>query len=98
MPNNNDGAGGWITPALLGAVLGPMLQLQQPALWGLPAYVLLGVSGLIAGAASARIATASWRVTAVFATAALLAFSLCGLRAAAFAAQGLDATLEGRDV
>jgi competence protein ComEC len=98
MPNNSDGAGGWITPVLLGAVLGPTLQLQQPALWGLPAYVLLGISGLIAGAVSARIANASWRLAVVFATAALLAFSLCGWRAAVFAAQGIDEALEGRDL
>ena len=44
MQNNNDG-GGRLTPALLGAVVGPALQVQQPALWGWPAYVaLLGLA------------------------------------------------------
>ncbi|MDP3761030.1 MAG: DNA internalization-related competence protein ComEC/Rec2 [Ramlibacter sp.] len=44
MPNNNRG---WMTPALLGAVLGPALQVQQAQLWGWGAYVLVAAFAVV---------------------------------------------------
>ena len=91
-------AGRWITPALAGAVLGPALQLQQPALWPAAAYAGLGVLGLLV------LAAAAWRrrdrggsALALLAV-ALLAFAACGWRADRFLARGLDPALEGRDL
>lgn len=88
----------WITPALAGAVLGPALQVQQPALWPAAAYAGLGVLGL------AVLAGAAWRrpgrgaaVLALLAF-ALAGFGACGWRADRFLARGLDPALEGRDL
>ena len=100
MPNNNyQRAAGWLTPALAGAVLGPALQLQQPALWDGASYALILL------AAIALLSCARWlrgqagaRGTLILVALALLAFGLTGLRASRFAAQGLDPALEGRDV
>src|SRR5687767_4484644 len=95
--NDNKRAGGWATPALLGAVLGPVLQLQQPVLWSWSAYAAM--------AAAAILLIAVWRMGKLKAPTlvallaiALLAFAITGLRASRFAAQGLDPALEGRDV
>jgi competence protein ComEC len=44
MPNNNRG---WMTPALLGAVLGPALQVQQPQLWEWGAYAAVAAFGVL---------------------------------------------------
>ena len=94
-----------MTPALLGAVLGPAMQLQQPALWEGRVYAWLAALG------SGALAVACWRpirervapraagraLITLLAT-ALLAFSLTGLRAVDFSAHGLDPALEGRDL
>lgn len=102
-----------MTPALAGAVLGPALQLQQPALWECPFYASLAALGLglavLAGvySLSPRKRTVHslslWERTGVRASAALLAtalvaFSLTGLRASHFIAHGLAPALEGRDL
>jgi competence protein ComEC len=86
--------GRWITPLLAGAVLGPALQLQQPALWSWQPY---------AGCVAAGLALLGWRVVraqvvVVLIAAALLGFGACGWRAAGFIAQGLDPAFEGRDL
>ena len=88
---------GWL-PALLAAVLGPALQLQQAALWPVAAYAgLLGAGLLLAGLCAWRPATraAPWCLAAGVAVAA---FGLCGARAAVYMDQALAAALEGRDV
>ena len=98
MQNNNDQrAGGWATPAPLGAVLGPALQLQQPALWEGAAYAAMAAAaiGLLLWARSRK---ARARSLIILMALALLGFGLTGLRASRFAAQGLDPALEGRDV
>jgi len=98
MPNNDDQlAGGWATPALLGAVTGPALQLQQPALWDWGAYAAMAAAaiGLLFWARSQRGRARALIILLAF---AVLAFGLTGLRASRFAAQGLDPALEGRDV
>ena len=87
---NNSQPGGWMTPALLGAVLGPALQLQQPALWDWRLYALPAVIALALLAVR--------RPAAVLLAAALLSFGLCGLRAVQFSSQALDPQLEGRDL
>ncbi len=88
----------WITPALAGAVLGPALQLQQPALWPAAAYAALAALGL------AVAAVAAWRggrwgtgASALLACTSI-AFAACGWRADRFLAQALDPALEGRDL
>lgn len=99
MPNRHGPAASrWITPALAGAVLGPALQVQQPALWDAAAYAALGALGITLLAAAAR-----WRGGRGGSAIALLAFALlgfaaCGWRADRFLARGLDPALEGRDL
>ena len=98
MPNNEDQrAGGWATPALLGAVTGPALQLQQPALWDWGAYAAMAAAaiGVLFWARSQRGRARALIILLAF---AVLGFGLTGLRASRFAAQGLDPALEGRDV
>lgn len=76
---------------LLGAVLGPALQLQQPALspaWVYGVVVAAGVALLVAR-------RGPW---AAGSGAACIAAGLTGLRALAFVAGGLDPALEGRDL
>lgn len=92
-------SGRWLAPALLGAVLGPALQLQQPALWSLGVYAgFLAPAPMVWGLAAIKNIAygARWLLVALAATAA--SFGLCGVRAAAFAEAGLDAALEGRDL
>src|SRR5947207_9230015 len=81
--------GRWITPGLIGIVAGTALQLQQPALWPAWSYVAL-----------ASVSLPIWRMRNVgpCVAAALLAFSLTGLRAIAFESQALSPQLEGRDI
>ena len=84
-------AAGWITSALLGVVAGTALQLQQPALWAGWAYALVAAAALLASLSRAR-------ALRFFAGAGLFAYSLCGLRASAFAHHGIAPALEGRDI
>ena len=99
MHNNNRARGGWMAPALLGAVLGPALQLQQPALWPWPVYMTIVAIALMGWALFAiKTIASSGRKAVGLLAAALLAFGLCGLRAAHFASQGLAASHEGRDI
>jgi competence protein ComEC len=81
--------GRWITPALVGAIAGTALQLQQAELW--PAWLYLLWAGL------SLPLWARARVGALLG-AALLAFSLTGLRALDFQSHALDPALEGRDI
>jgi len=90
--------GRWITPLLLGAVAGPALQLQQPALWPGAAYAALGGLGLAVLALAARRRSARIRPALALLAAALVAFASCGWRADRFLAGGLDPALEGRDL
>lgn len=102
-----------MSPALLGAVIGPALQLQQPALWEQPAYAWLVALGLVLLAtvyalglqarslhSRSRWAGAGPRVslTLTLLATAVLAYGLTGLRASHFLAHGLAPTLEGRDL
>ncbi len=99
-----------LLPALLlGLVAGAALQLQQPTLWRAGVYGVLlaaGCAGVWAAHAFAHSRTAVLRrarvpgATAVAAglAAALAMLGLCGLRAASFADDALNATLEGRDL
>ncbi|MBA3772849.1 MAG: DNA internalization-related competence protein ComEC/Rec2 [Ramlibacter sp.] len=99
MPNNHQRAGGWITPALLGAVVGTAVQLHQPALWDGAAYALLAAAavGTLFFARSPRHRWVTGPAAVLLAIAAA-AFAVAGLRACAFAAQALDPAMEGRDV
>src|SRR5574337_943928 len=86
----------WHLPAaLLGAVLGVALQLQQAALWPWPAYAALFGAGLLVLAVWAR---RRWHGGGVLLVAMALLYGLCGLRAAAFLAGALAPDLEGRDL
>jgi len=95
MPNNNRR---WMTPALLGAVLGPALQVQQPQLWGGAAYAAVIASGLVVLGSLFLWERAGGRALAVLLAVAALSFALCGLRAIHFASNGLEPQLEGRDI
>jgi len=81
-----------IAPVLLGAVLGPACQLQQPQLWPVWAYAAAVAGGVLVLRFARRQA---WLVLLAVAVAAA---GLTGLRAAAFLAQRLAPALEGRDL
>ncbi|HZY20667.1 MAG TPA: DNA internalization-related competence protein ComEC/Rec2 [Ramlibacter sp.] len=89
----------WV-PLLAGAVLGPAVQMRQPALWPFVAY------GALAAATAVALAVVFWRTsrahlparTASLLLAAACGFGLAGARAAHFLSQGLDPALEGRDL
>lgn len=91
------GTGGF-TAALGGAVLGPALQLQQADLWTLWAYAGLAAIGATALYIAIKLVASRWRAPLVLVAAAVFAFAATGLRASVYAAQGLDAHLEGRDI
>jgi competence protein ComEC len=91
-----------MAPALAGLVSGSALQLQQPVLWAWPVYgvmllfaALLPFSLFLRERAGVR---AGIRAALLLLGFALLAFALCGLRAAWFQSQALDPALEGSDI
>jgi competence protein ComEC len=101
MPYDNRPSG-WGTPALLGAVLGAALQVQQPVLWAGTAYAATACLGLLA-ALVVSFSRSHWHragVSAAFVlvAAASLSFTTCGLRSLDFAAHALAPALEGEDV
>lgn len=85
-----------IAPALLGAVLGPALQLQQPDLWPAWRYAGLALPALVALALLLAARRPRWPL--VLLCAAALCAGTTGLRAVAFAAGGLQPLLEGRNL
>ena len=98
MPNNNEAGGGWVTPALLGAALGPAAQVQQPSLDPWTRYALVGALGLALAWWAVRGSPSRARPFCVVLAAALIAFGSCGLRAVQFSGHALAPALEGRDV
>ncbi len=99
MHNKSVTGGGRMGPLLLGAVLGPVVQLQQPALWSPAVYLAIVAAALVLWAWAAIKNVAPFvRGGCLLLAATALAFASCGLRASHFMAQGLDAALEGRDV
>jgi competence protein ComEC len=104
---HNDGIrrGYWLAPLLAGAVLGPALQLQQPALWPAAVYAASALAGLALALSLVRMRTAGTdaapgvlRLMGILLTVALVAFGACGLRALGHAADALDPAQEGRDL
>jgi competence protein ComEC len=88
-----------MTAALLGAVLGPGLQVQQPQLWGWAAYAaLMALAAMLLGSLSRLHERAGVRAVALILSITTLTFSLCGLRAIHFSSTSLDPQLEGRDI
>jgi len=91
--------GSALAAGLLGVVLGAALQLQQPRLWPLPAYVATTVAG-------GALAWLVWRLRgvglarglAMLAACCAVSAGLAGWRAAVYASGGLDPALEGRDL
>ena len=99
---------------LCGVLAGSALQLWQPELWAMWVYgSVLGAVGAMGACVLCRpllrrrwlgqngAGRPWWRVGGAIATllwAAVAAFALCGLRASAFAGQGLPAAMEGQDV
>ncbi len=99
---------------LCGVLAGSALQLWQPELWGLWVYgSVLAAMGVVGACVLCYpplrrrwlgqngAGRPWWRVGWAIATllwAAVAAFALCGLRASAFAGQGLPASMEGQDV
>ena len=100
--------GWWAAAWLLGAVAGAAVQLQQPWLWAGWAYAaVLAAACLAVGCVAAlsgrrRGAAAAYgtRAASVLALGAgfLALFALTGLRAVAYASDGLEPALEGRDL
>ncbi|MBS0469301.1 MAG: DNA internalization-related competence protein ComEC/Rec2 [Proteobacteria bacterium] len=86
-----------LSAALVGAVLGVALQLQQAQLWPWPVYAVLFAAGLFAALGGQR-TRARWHAAGLLFVAAALLYGLCGLRATAFLADALDAQLEGQDL
>ena len=91
---------------LAGALVGAAAQVQQPLLWpghlyGL-AMALAGVAWLASGRAAAGRRNGpgggALAVALAACAGALALFALCGLRADAYARQGLAPALEGRDL
>ena len=89
----------WRLPALLaGVLLGTAAQLQQPRLWGWPAYAALLACGGLATLWLWRRCGARWARLALVLAAATVVAGTCGLRALAFAADALEPALEGQDL
>ena len=86
----------WV-PLLAGAVLGPVLQVQQRELWAFGPYAAIFV---IAGLVLLAVLVGRRRIHgfAVLLLAATLAFGVCGARAAVFVTRALSPALEGRDL
>jgi competence protein ComEC len=84
---------------LCGVLAGSALQLVQERLWAGHWYggLACGAALLLAACRRMRRLPAS-RAILLFAAAALLMFSVCGLRATSFSRHALDPRLEGRDV
>lgn len=82
--------------ALLGVVLGALLQLQQPDLWPPPAYAALAAAVLLATVLTAIKKIANPLLALLLAAA--LGFATVGLRAQLYAAGSLAPALEGRDL
>jgi len=82
--------------AMAGAVLGAALQLQQAALWSAVAYAQLVAAGLAGLAAVPWVGRRSWLLALL--CGALAGAGQAGWRAAAYAADTLAPTLEGRDL
>ena len=88
-----------LAPALAGLIAGSALQLQQPALYGASIYGLMLATALAGCVVIGRLSQASRsRQLLALLIGAVLAFSLCGLRSAAFQAQALEPGLQGRDI
>jgi len=99
MPHSHQGPGRALLPALLGAVLGPALQLQQPQLWPSGVYVAIvaAASAVWALLATKNVADTVRRLLA-FTLAVATAFGLAGWRAVHYQSAALDPALEGRSL
>lgn len=97
MREDNGSAKGrsWV-PLLAGAVLGPVVQVQQWELWALEVYACFAIAGLVLLVGLVRIGRI--RGLSVLLLAATVAFGACGTRAAVFASRALEPALEGRDL
>jgi len=102
MPQTAEHRGGrpaLIAPVLGASVAGAAMQLQQPQLWPVAAYMAAVAAGALLLALSATKKRATpWPVLLALAGALLAGGGSCGWRAQAFAAQALAPALEGRDL
>ena len=89
----------WLTPILLGAVVGAAVQLTQRDLWSPHIYMILMALALSAYALVATILIVNrWRMLGSFLCCAVLALGVTGLRGSVFASGALDHAVEGRDI
>ncbi len=108
MPNSSAPAdritrGRWLSPALLGLLLGSALQLQQPDLWSTPVYICFMLVALMGYALIAikNVVNNGHPVVVLLlllGLTGLLAAGFTGLRALSFVSHRLDPALQGRDV
>jgi competence protein ComEC len=89
----------FLAPALVGAVLGPAVQLQQGALWSMQAYLACLIAGALSATCCLLLRLPAWlrRAVLVLAVAAIAA-GATGARALAYLDDALDPALEGRDL
>ncbi len=100
-PRNNFSVPPTPTGLLLGVVLGTAIQLQQDSLatdFFYAAWLAAGLGGLALGLFFQRQSIQLVAVLMMVCAGLSVGFSLTGLRASAFEAQGLAAALEGRDI
>jgi competence protein ComEC len=92
--------GNAIAAVLLGIVLGAASQLQQPHLWPAAVYggAAAGAGGLLVLLLALGRRQLLVRWFGLLVAAAALSAAVTGWRAAAYAAQGLSSSLEGRDL
>ena len=85
--------------ALLGCVLGSLLQLQQVALWDEHVYVvILLLAPVVYALAAMKNIVIIWRLVFALVALGLLGFGATGLRATVYLDGTLDPVLEGRDL
>ncbi|MBC5766322.1 DNA internalization-related competence protein ComEC/Rec2 [Ramlibacter albus] len=82
---------GGLAAVLAGAVMGPVLQLQQRELWAWWVYAGMAAASLVAASIFRRHRAAAFLVIP-------LAFAVTGWRACAYQSHALDPALEGRDI
>ena len=98
-PSASNGQSRTLFVALLGCVLGTLLQLQQGALWDWQVYVsIVLLAPVFYALAAIKKIVIYFRLFLALVALGLLGFGATGLRATVYLADTLDPALEGRDL